>query len=185
MSGIAGAGMSGNSDSVAIPRFVLEDSPKLAKKLKEFEAAQAAAIAATQLVGSAEEILNLRVQVDRELADANATSAKARQEADEVKSVAIAEAARRVTEAELTAKDMRERAKKTLEEAESVMATADSVMSESGIATKAAVALGEQLKAKDQLLQQRAADLDTREQELKENTAKLANLGEHIRDVLG
>lgn len=186
MSGIAGEGMTrgGGGDNVSIPRFILEESPTLAKKFKDFEEAEERARKATEHIGSAEEVVQLRVQVDKELSDANAVSAQARTDAQETKSVSIAEAARRVTEAEITSKKMRERAEEVFREATKVKADADSLMKESGAAATVMATTMKANESKEQQLQQRAADLDTREQELKENTARLTNLGEHIRNVL-
>ena len=85
MNGLSGGSMAGQSggDHVRIPRFLIEDSPQLAKKMRDFEEAERRAKEAIAEVGPAEDIPRLRheakqeIEIQQQLTQAAGESAEA------------------------------------------------------------------------------------------------------------
>jgi len=160
---------------------LLANPELLQKRIDQLDAAEQKAQAVIDRVGPIEDLEKTRAQAEQARQAANVELAKqkeltehSRVECERLISEATAAASRKVAEAEIAAK-------KLLGNAQSVMATADSVMHEAGDATKAAIALGEDLKSKDKSLQQKADALASREQELKETKERFAKLSELIQ----
>ena len=177
------AGTSGG-DNVSIPRFILEDSPKLARKIQDFEDLERRAAEATATIGDVGEIASIRGQAkqarddaDAELARAKELTALARVECEGLVSDATATAARKISEAEIAAKRMTESAHAEMNEANAAMTVAQKL-------EQTAKAAQSDAEAQTESLQQKADALVRREQELKETTEQFARLRDLIQQNL-
>jgi hypothetical protein len=181
--GIAGGDMAGTrgSDNVSIPRFILEDSPKLARKIQDFEDLERRAAEATATIGDVGEIASIRGQAKQARDDADAELAKqkeltehSRVECERLISEATESASRKIAEAESTV--------------QARVAVADGKLS---VANQEASAIAEgkrsnevragALDNQEASLQQKADDLASREQELTETKERFAKLRELIQ----
>lgn len=184
--GIAGGDMAGTrgGDNVSIPRFILEDSPKLAKKIQDFEELERRAAEATVTIGDIGEISSIKGQAkeardeaDAELARAKELTELARIECEGLVRDATATAARKISEAEIAAKSMTESAHAEMNEA-------NAAMSEAHRLEQAAKAAQGEADTQAKFLQQKADALVSREQELTGEQSKLAELRDLIQAAL-
>lgn len=182
MNGIAGGDMAGQSggDHLRVPRFLIEDSPVLAKKIRDFEDLQRRAAEAAATLGDVSEIGGIKAQAKktREEADVELVKQKeltehSRAECDRLIAEATATASRKVTEAQAAAQDL-------VAKADEVSATANAKMAEARRVGQAATTAQNKVDAQANELQQKADDLARREQELVEEKNKLAQLRDLI-----
>ena len=171
-------------DNVSIPRFILEDSPQLAKKIQDFEDLERRAAEATATIGGVGEIASIKGQAkqardeaDAELAKAKELTAHARVECEGLISGATESAARKISEAEIAAKRMTESAHAEMNEANAAMTVAQKL-------EQAAKAAQSDVEAQAESLRQKADDLASREQELTGEKSKLAELRDLIQAAL-
>lgn len=179
MAGARGAGM------VTLPAYLLEDSPRLAKRLNDLQEAEERAKAAVALVGEAQEIGILRAQAVQERDAQDRISAETRKECEVLVANAERQAADLVDRARETAEGLLLRAQET--EARSQQTTADA----SKVIAQAAETHAELQGREVALLQEREAlnklqlDLHEREQLLLDEKSKLATVREQIDTILG
>jgi len=185
--GIAAGDMAGGSrnDLVQFPRYILEDSPILAKKLKDFQEAEERARKATELIGTAEEIEALREQAVTERDAADEASVETKEVCAKLVSEAIAEAEDIVEEARSTANDMIVSSETKLEKAEVVAENADTMMRDAQEASRVHVAVKDALDRKEESLDARKSSLEEQEQQLLKEKAKLAMVCEQIKSIMG
>ena len=163
-------------DNVSIPRFLLEDSPQLAKKIQDFDDLERRAAEAAATIGDVGDIANIKSQAkqardeaDAELAKQKELTENSRVECERLISEATATASRKVAEAEIAAKSMKESARAEMNEANSMLSQAEKL-------GQAAATAQSNVDAQEKSLQQKADDLAGREQELKETKEQFARL---------
>lgn len=171
-------------DHVSVPRFLLEDSPQLAKKIQDFEDLERRAAEATATIGDVGEISSIKSQAkgardeaDAELAKQKEITAHARAECERLISEATATASKGIAKAEIDAKSMTESARAEMNEANSAMGEVQRL-------GQAAAAAQKHVDAQEESLQQKADDLASREQELTETKERFAKLRELIQQNL-
>ena len=184
--GLAAGDMSGRpaSDMVKIPRFLLEDSPLLGKKLQEFQAAEARARDAIALVGKAEEIGQLRSQAAAERDAADAASAETKEECARLISDAIAQAEDLVNEARNQADELIVGAETKLGAAQRIEENAQQITQKAQEVSRTQVAVGEALDRRTESLSVRETDLGEQQQLLLQEKSKLATVREQIDTIL-
>jgi hypothetical protein len=184
--GIAGGDMAGGGggDFIRVPRFILEDSPQLAKKLKGFEDAQERANEALALVGEAEAIPRLRAQVEQELNEAEEAHAHTRAECERLISEASEAARSKVEGADVTAKELVRQAEAKLAQAEASRLGAKTLENANKHDMEILVARKSEYDHKDEALQQRADALAKQEQELTGEKTRIAELRDLISKAL-
>ncbi len=184
--GIAGGDMAGTrgGDHVNVPRFLLEDSPQLAKKIRDFEDLERRAAEATATIGDVGEIASIKGQAkqardeaDAELAKQKEVTAHARAECERLISEATATASNGIAKAEIEAKRLTESAHAEMNEA-------NAAMSEAQRLEQAAKAAQSDADVQKKFLQQKADALVDREQELTETKEQFARLRELIQKNL-
>ncbi len=179
--GIAGQ----KGDTVNIPRFLLEDSPVLAQRIKKFEGARDKALAAVALAGKAENIASLEEKASAELDKQEQITRDACAESERLIAGATAEAARITERAQSKAEQLTGAVNQKLSEAEQQRSDAAEIRKKENGKAEQVASQQAAVDAKEQSLNQRAAELDQRVQELVTEKAKFADLGEHIKSALG
>ena len=180
---MAGGDMSGGSEAgmVRIPQYILEDSPILAKKLKDFQEAEERAKKATELIGTAEEIEALRDQAAVERDAADEASVETKEVCAKLVSDALAEAEDIVEEARSKAEGMVSSTETKLERAEVVAENADTMMRDAQESARIHVSVKDALDRKEEALDARKASLEKQEQQLLKEKSKFAMVGEQIK----
>lgn len=185
--GISGGTMAGarGSGMVTLPAYLLEDSPRLAKRLDDLQAAEARAKEAVALVGPANEIAQLRAQAAAERDDQDRLGVQARKDCAELIASAERQAADLVDVAHETAKSLTESAEKAVADADVARVQASKVIAEA--ATTHADIQGREvsLMAEREALNKLQLDLHEREQLLLDEKSKLATVRERITEILG
>jgi cell division septum initiation protein DivIVA len=184
--GLAGGDMAGNvgGDFVRVPRFLFEDSPQLAKKVADFEELQRKAQEAAAVIGDVSEIASIKEQAKQARDEADTALAEALEKGN-----SIVEEAK--SQAQLIVEKSTQEAGKLTTEAQNLHASA----AENSEAAKSAVAAVEsdkranearagELDGQKASLQQKADALASREQELKGEFEKLAEVRGLIDNVL-
>ncbi len=184
--GLSGGDMAGNvgGDFVRIPRFLLEDSPQLAKKMSDFEDMQRKAQEAAAVLGGINKIEGIKAQLktdteatDRALSEAldqaESIAAESKNQAKLIVDKATQEASRAVADAN-----------GVTEAAEKKAATANSTMAAVESDKRANESRAGELDGLESSLQQKADALASREQELKGEFEKLAEVRGLIDNVL-
>lgn len=185
MNGMGGSGMTAGGDEVRIPRFVLEDSPKLAKKLKQFEDQQQKAKEAAAVLGDVNEIGSIKAQAKQAREEADKNLAAANEECERLISEANEAAERIIDKATQEANRLTGEAQLKMDDADSVKAEADKVRSQASQDAGNVAQIAKAAEAKEENLQKRAADLDARELSVQKEKEQLAKLSEHIRQTVG
>ena len=185
--GIAGGDMAGarGSGTVTLPAYLLEDSPRLAKRLETLQAAEERAKEAIALIGEANEIGQLRAQAAAERDEQDRLTADTREECEELLANAERQAANIVNQAQDKAEGLTESAEKA------AAATRESVGNSDRARIDARLAIDElnvQKAAQDkerEVLNTLQVDLHQREQLLLDEKSKLATVREQIDTILG
>lgn len=179
MAGARGAGM------VTIPAYILEDSPRLAKKLDDLKAAEERAKDAISLIGEANEIGQLRAQAAAERDEQDRITARTRNECEELVAQAESQATDLVDRARETAEGLLLRAQET--EARSQQSAADASKVIAQAAETHADLQGREvaLMAEREALNKLQLDLHEREQLLLDEKSTLATVRERITEILG
>jgi cell division septum initiation protein DivIVA len=184
--GLAGGDMAGHAggDFVRVPRFLFEDSPQLAKKVADFEELQRKAQEAAATIGDVGEISSIKEQAKQARAEADTALAEALE-----KSEAIVEEAK--SQAQLIVEKSTQEAGALTTEAQNLHAAAaeNSAAANSAVAAvesdkRANEARAGELDGQKASLQQQADALASREQELKGEFEKLAEVRGLIDNVL-
>ncbi len=184
--GISGGTMAGGkSGMVTLPAYILEDSPRLAKRLDDLKAAEERARAAVALVGPANEIAQLRAQAATERDEQDQITNETRTHCEEITAKAKREAADIVSQARETAEGL-------LLEADAVVARARDTVADATTMKSEAAQLHADLQgmqvastAEREALNKLQLDLHEREQLLLEEKSKLATVREQIDTILG
>lgn len=186
MSGMAAGDMAGGSGSamVQIPRYILEDSPLLGKKLKEFQEAETRARDAIALVGKAEEIGQLRSQAKVERDAADAASAETKEECAKLISDAIAQAEDLVDEARSHADEIISGAETKLEVAQRTAESAQLKMREAQQTEQDATETKKRLEAAADQLARKSLELADLQTQLLQEKSTLATVREQINLIL-
>jgi hypothetical protein len=179
MAGARGSGM------VTLPAYLLEDSPRLAKRLEDLRAAEERAKEAIALIGDASQIEQLRAQAAAERDEQDRLTAETRKECEELLAFAKREATDIVDRARETAEGLLLRAQET--EARSQQTTADASKVIAQAAETHADLQGREvsLMAEREALNKLQLDLHEREQLLLDEKSKLATVRERIAEILG
>ncbi len=167
-----------------IPRYILEDSPLLGKKLQAFQEAEARAKEAVALVGQAEEIGHLRSQAVAERDAADAASVETKEVCAKLVSDAITQAEDLVNEARTQADEMVLGAETKLGRAQRIEDDAQQAMGKAQELSRTHVAVAEALDRRSEGLDARGVILDDREQLLLKEKSKLATVREQIDSIL-
>ena len=179
MAGARGAGM------VTLPAYLLEDSPRLAKRLDDLQAAEARAKEAVALVGPANEIAQLRAQAAAERDDQDRLGVQARKDCAELIANAEAQAADIVDRARETGEGLIESAERHAAAATEAAAEAQKIIQES-VQRTGELEQQEAAQAKERgSLNQLQLDLHEREQLLLDEKSTLATVRERITEILG
>jgi cell division septum initiation protein DivIVA len=178
--------MAGNvgGDFVRVPRFLFEDSPQLAKKVADFEELQRKAQEAAATIGAVEEIGIIKEQAKQARDEADTALAEALEKSEAL----VAEAK---NQAQLIVEKSTQDAGKLTVEAQNLHAAAaeNSEVAKGAIAAvesdkRANEARAGELDGQKASLQQKADALASREQELKGEFEKLAEVRGLIDNVL-
>ncbi len=185
MSGISGGTMAGGrSTMVSIPAYILEDSPRLAKRLDDLREAEERAKKAIALIGDASQIEQLRSQAAAERDEQDRLTAETRKHCEEVTANAKRQAADIVDRAREMAAGVIESAEKETAAAKKTVALADRAAIDARLAIDD---LNVQKGAQDQereALNKLQVDLHSREQLLLDEKSKLATVRERIAEIL-
>lgn len=173
-----------SDEMVSIPRYVLEDSPALAGKLKKFADAEERAKKAIALMGAADEILGLRDQAKAERDAADVASAETKETCAVLVSDAIAQAEDIVEEARNQAAGMLDGASVKLESAQRVEVDAQQMMQKAQEASSVSAASLTKLDQRAQELTSREAALEEQQTLLLKEKSKLATVREQIDLIL-
>ena len=157
--GMGGGGMTAGGDEVRIPRFVLEDSPKLAKKLKQFEDQQKKAREAAAVLGDINEIEGIKVQEKKARDDADKALAEALEKSEAIVEEARSQAQLIVDKATQEANRLTGEAQLRMDDADAVKTEAEKVRSQASREASEAAQLQKSCESKEQALQQRAEAL--------------------------
>ncbi len=179
MAGSRGAGM------VTLPAYILEDSPRLAKKLDDFRQAEERAKAAVALVGPANEIEILRTQAVQERDAQDRLSAETRKDCEELVAQAESQAADIVSQARETGEGLIESAERHAAAAEEAKADASKVIAQAAETHADLQGREVSLMAEREALNKLQLDLHEREQLLLDEKSKLATVRERITEILG
>ena len=184
--GLAGGYMAGNvgGDFVRVPRFLIEDSPRLAKKIADFEDLQRRAQEAAATIGAVEEIGSIKEQAKQARDEADTALAEALEKSNAIEENAKDDAFKKIASAQETADAMIAEADAKLAVAGGKLEVANSTVAavESDERTNEARAVA--LDDRETSLQQKADALASREQELKGEFEKLAEVRGLIDNVL-
>ncbi len=184
--GISGGTMAGGkSGMVTLPAYILEDSPRLAKRLDDLKAAEERAKSAISLIGEANEIAQLRAQAAAERDEQDRLTNETRTHCEEITAKAKREAADIVSQARETAEGLVESAEKKTAAADAAQVQGSKVIAE---AAKTHVDLqGREVSvmAEREALNKLQLDLHEREQLLLDEKSKLATVREQIDTILG
>ena len=185
MNGMGGSGLQAGSDDVRIPRFVLEDSPKLAKKLAQFEEQQQKAKEAAAVLGDINEIEGIKAQEKKAREDADKALAEALEKSEAIVEEANTQAQLIIDKATQEAAAMKDSAADLKTAAEVVKEAADAQKSQAARDAANAATVAKAAENKENALQKRAEDLDARELSVQREKEQLAKLSEHIRQTVG
>lgn len=184
--GISGGTMAGGkSGMVSIPAYILEDSPRLAKRLDDLRAAEERAKEAIALIGEASEIGQLRSQAAAERDEQDRLTAETRRHCEEITAKAKREAADIVNQARETAEGLAESAEKNISDAVVAQAQASKVIAEARKTHADLQGREVTLMAEREALNKLQLDLHEREQLLLDEKSKLATVREQIDTILG
>jgi chromosome segregation ATPase len=184
---IAGGDMAGDrgAGSVTIPAYLLEDSPRLAKRLETLQAAEERAKEAIALIGEASEIAQLRAQAAAERDEQDRLTAETRKECDDLLAAAKAEAGRVVELARETSQDMLTAAEKTLAAADMARSEAQGDVAEAGSIRQELAARETALDSERTRLQHLEDEVVQTQQQLLQEKSELASVREQINTILG
>ena len=184
--GLSGGDMAGQAggDFIRVPRSLIEDSPQLAKKIADFEDLQRRAQEAAAALGGISEIDSIKAQAKQARDEADTALAEALEKSEAVVSEAK-------SQAQLIVEKSTQDAGKLTTEAQNLHAAA----AENSETAKGAIAAVEsdkranearagELDGRESSLQQKADALASREQELKGEFEKLAEVRGLIDNVL-
>lgn len=184
--GLAGGDMAGNvgGDFVRVPRFLFEDSPQLAKKVADFEELQRKAQEAAAVIGDVSEIASIKEQAKQARAEADTAMVDALAKSEAIVAEANGQAKLIVDKATQEAFRTVSDANSIGEAAEKNAATANSAIAAVESDKRANEARAGELDGQKASLQQKADALASREQELKGEFEKLAEVRGLIDNVL-
>lgn len=184
---IAGGDMAGarGSGMVTLPAYILEDSPRLAKRLDDLRAAEERAKAAVALVGPANEIEILRAQALQERDAQDRISAETRKECEELVAQAESQATDIVDRAHETAEGLLLRAQETEARSQQTAADASKVIAQAAETHADLQGREVALMAEREALNKLQLDLHEREQLLLDEKSTLATVRERITEILG
>lgn len=185
--GISGGDMAGarGSGTVTIPAYLLEDSPRLAKRLETLQAAEERAKSAISLIGEANEISQLRAQAAAERDEQDRLTAETRRECESRVADAKRQSADLVDRARETAEGLAESAEKNISAAVEAQAQASKVIAEAAQTHADLQGREVALLAEREALNKLQLDLHEREQLLLDEKSKLATVRERIAEILG
>ncbi len=184
--GITGGDMAGGrSRSITIPEYVLQDSPRLAKRLDDLKAAEDRARAAVALVGPANEIAQLRAPAATERDEQDRITNEPRTHCEEITAKAKREAADIVSQARETAEGLVESAEKEAAVARENVANADRARIDARLAIDELNVQKAVQEKEREALNKLQLDLHEREQLLLDEKSKLATVREQIDTILG
>ncbi len=177
-----GGSMSG--DTVQLPRYLIEDSPRLAARMKAFEEAHEKAVNAAKTLGDIEDIPRLREEAAADAERQSALTRYAKEQCDQQISNAEEKAAQIVADAETEANRRELAALEMTAAAKAVKTEAES--DKKGVAEGAAevVRWREEIYAVQKALDQRSADLDSQETQLLQEKSQLETVREQIDQLL-
>lgn len=174
-----------SAEMVSLPRYLLEESPALAKKMQEFEDAQVRAQEAIALIGAADEIQGLLEQAKTERDAADAASAAVKVSNIKVLATAEAEASDIRDEAQRQFDERILAAESKLESARRVEESAQLKMNEAQAAEAVATAREINQERERLRLATLSDELETLSTQLLKEKSALATVREQIGEVLG
>jgi len=173
-----------NANNLAL--LSLLNNPEAVKEqIESIEEASRQAQEVLDLVGPAQEILQMREQIGAQMEELRAKALETDKDCEDLVAYAEEQAAKIVAEAESAAAGAAAEAEEARNLADEARASAYALQSE---LDGRVVAVQEREEAHSQsagVLQQKAEDLSRRELELEGEKNRLAELGEHIRTTLG
>jgi len=171
-------------DFIRVPRSLIEDSPQLAKKIQDFEDLQRKAQEAATVLGDINEIGSIKAQAKQAREEADTALAEALEKSNATEENAKNVAFKKIASAQETAAVM-------IAEADAKLAVAGGKLAEANEVSAAAQeeallvrSIQNDVDAKGTSLQQKADALASREQELKGEFEKLAEVRGLIDNVL-
>ena len=184
--GLAGGDMAGNvaGDFIRVPRSLIEDSPQLAKKIADFEDLQRRAQEAAATIGDVNEIGSIKAQAKQARDEADTVLAEAVEKSKFIVEEANGQALGIVDNATQDAHRAITEANNVAAEAEKNAAAANSAVAAVESDKRANEARAGELDGQKASLQQQADALASREQELKGEFEKLAEVRGLIDNVL-
>ena len=172
-------------EMVSLPRYLLEESPALAKKIQEFDDAQVRAAEAIALIGAADEIQGLLEQAKTERDAVDVASAAVRKNNIETIATAEAEAADILATAGREYDEKILSAESKLESARRVEESAQLKMNEAQAAEAVATAREINQERERLRLAARNDELEALSTQLLKEKSALATVREQIGAVLG
>ncbi len=172
-------------EMVSLPRYLLEESPALAKKIQEFDDAQVRAAEAIALIGAADEIQGLLEQAKTERDAVDVASAAVRKNNIQTIATAEAEAADIREDAQRLFDEKILSAESKLESARRVEESAQLKMNEAQAAEAVATAREINQERERLRLAARNDELEALSTQLLKEKSALATVREQIGEVLG
>ena len=172
-------------EMVSLPRYLLEESPALAKKIQEFDDAQVRAAEAIALIGAADEIQGLLEQAKTERDAVDVASAAVRKNNIETIATAEGEAADILATAGREYDEKILSAESKLESARRVEESAQLKMNEAQAAEAVATAREINQERERLRLATRNDELEALSTQLLKEKSALATVREQIGEVLG
>lgn len=184
--GISGGTMAGGGTGmVSIPAYILEDSPRLAKKLEALKEAEAAAREAYSLLGTAEEIGTLRAQAAAERDAQDELTAKTKKDCEALVANAQSEAASMVDHARETAEGLLLETEKQVAAAKEETAIADRATIDAKLAIEQLNLKETEQRAERGALNKLQVELHNLQDQLLKEQSTLATVREQIVTILG
>jgi cell division septum initiation protein DivIVA len=175
----------GKSGMVTIPAYLLEDSPRLTKRLDDLRAAEERAKDAISLIGEANEIGQLRAQAAAERDEQDRLTADTRKECEELLANAERQAANIVNQAQDKAEGLTESAEKAAAATRGIIGNSDRARIDARLAIDELNVQKAAQEKERESLNKLQVDLHEREQLLLEEKSKLATVREQIGTILG
>lgn len=184
--GISGGTMAGGGTGmVSIPAYLLEDSPRLAKRLETLHAAEERAREAIALIGEANEIGGLRAQAAAERDEQDRLTAETRKHCEEITAKAKREAADIVNHARETAEGLIESAEKEAAAAKKTVGLADRAAIDAKLAIEQLNLKETEQRAERGALNKLQVELHNLQDQLLKEQSTLATVREQIVTILG
>ena len=184
--GLSGGDMAGQvgGDFIRVPRSLIEDSPQLAKKIQDFEDLQRKAREAAAVLGDISEIGSIKAQAKQSREEADIVLVEAMAKSNVIEENAKNDAFNKIVSAQETSEAMIAEADAKLAVAGGKLAVANSTVAAVESDKRANEARAGELDNRKASLQQKADALASREQELKGEFEKLAEVRGLIDNVL-